>query len=300
MIFINATNENLDRSVKNFCAPLFATEHFLNGGHDKSTINATVTFVQHKTRVYAVTCHHVIAAFRAESLRKGKHFIPSIHSGVVIRQFGAFRDDGAYYWSFKSCRDFVPESEIDDTEANEKMVSKNANRPDIAIADITEVWSAIHDAGDADVINLDNWVEPIWGDMQHLWMAFGYPTAHKYQENGKVIAPMPRVTAELASSLPTEDNPKFVLGSTLDEKNNWGFSGLSGGPVLAAHSSDDRCAFVGITYEGFPSDREVTKNDQSFLTEKNIVLKAHYLTPLQFEHWLNDLQYGVRFEIKME
>ena len=40
--------------------PLFLQDHFLVGGHDVDTKNATATFVQFERKQYAVTCRHVL------------------------------------------------------------------------------------------------------------------------------------------------------------------------------------------------------------------------------------------------
>ena len=104
---------------------------------------------------------------------------------------------------------------------------------------------------------------------------------------------MPRVAVELATSVPSPDKPTFTLCSTLTDEHGWGFSGLSGGPVLVAHNVEDRYAYVGITFEGAPSARDLEENTQSFIGKKDIILTGYHLTPSTFQVWLSSLKFGV-------
>jgi hypothetical protein len=293
MIYIDATNENVDGLVKRFCAPLFATGQFLQGGHDESTTSATVTFVQFQSRVYAVTCHHVLAAFRAEAIKKNRAIVPSIHTGTVIHQFGSYSSQGKYRWSFMSCRDFPAQADLENEDALASLGRANSDKPDIAIADITETWSVIRTNRGAEAIDLDAWTAPNWSIAQPVWMAYGFPDDHKYRSDDKVAAPMPRVAVELASAAPSPGKPTYTLCSTLTADHGWGFSGLSGGPVLIAHTLEDRYAFVGITFEGAPSSKEPHENAEAFVEKKDIVLMGYHLTPDRFQEWLEQRKYGV-------
>jgi hypothetical protein len=295
MIYVEATNSTIDQRVKAVCAPLFATNQFLQSGHSDNTTNATVTFVQFKSRVYAVTCHHVLSAFQSEALRTGRRIVPSIHSGSSIHQFHWYGPEGQYRWSFSSCRDFPSDANINDQDALDNLERQNAERPDIAIADLTEVWPVVQRLRDAEAINLDNWVEPDWSVSQPVWLAYGFPDGHKYLAAEKVSTPMPRIAVELASSLPTPDRPTYTLCSTLAVEHGWGFSGISGGPVLIAHTTDDRYAYVGITFEGAPSAADIEQNPESFVGKCDIVLRGYHLTPSRFEDWLSKLTFGVQF-----
>ena len=116
---------------------------------------------------------------------------------------------------------------------------------------------------------------------------------HKFRVGDKVAAPMPRVSVELASSAPSAEKPKFTLCSTLDVDHGWGFSGLSGGPVLVAHIVDDRFSFVGITFEGAPSSKDLLDNAEAFVGKKDIVLMGYHITPQRFREWLSQRRYGV-------
>jgi hypothetical protein len=295
MIYVEATDSTIDQRVKAVCAPLFATNQFLQSGHSDNTTNATVTFVQFKSRVYAVTCHHVLSAFQSEALKTGRRIIPSIHSGSSIHQFHWYGPEGQYRWSFSSCREFPSDANINDQDALDKLERQNAERPDIAIADLTEFWPVVQRLRDAEAINLDNWVEPNWSVSQPVWLAYGFPDGHKYLAAEKVSTPMPRIVVELASSLPTPDRPTYTLCSTLAVEHGWGFSGISGGPVLIAHTTDDRYAYVGITFEGAPSAADIEQNPESFVGKCDIVLRGYHLTPSRFEDWLSMLTFGVQF-----
>ncbi len=293
MIYIDSTDSAIDQQVKAVCAPLFASDQFLQSGHNENTTNATVTFVQLETRIYAVTCHHVLAAFLNEALETGHRIVPSIHSGRAIHQFHWYGPQGQYRWSFTSCRDFPTSEMRNDQQALSNLERQNLERPDIAIADVSNIWSVLRAGRGAEAINLDSWAEPDWSVIQPVWLAYGFPDGHKYQANEKLAAPMPRVAVELASSVPSPEKPTYTLCSTLAAEHDWGFSGLSGGPVLVAHKTEDRYAYVGITFEGSPGAKELNKNKDSFLGKHDILLMGYYLTPSIFRDWLAQLKFGV-------
>jgi hypothetical protein len=299
MVPIFATNENIDAQVKCFCAPLFATGQFLQGGHGESTVSATVTFVKFESHIYAVTCHHVLSAFLTASVTAGQRLVPSIHSGKVVHQFGTYGPDQTYIWAFVSCREFPKVEDItnDDDVSKTALAAldrKNADKPDIAIADVTAVWEVMSKQRNAEAIDLDAWVEPKWSEVQPVWLAYGFPDNHKYLQGDKVVAPMPRVTAELATEPPGESD-KYILCSTLGAEHGWGFSGMSGGPVFVAHTTEDRYAFVGITFEGAPSSKELDGNREAFVRKNDILLRGYHVTPKRFREWLTRRDYGVKF-----
>lgn len=293
MVYIDATDETIDGIVKRICAPLFCNDRFLFDGHDESTTSATVTFISSESHVYAVTCHHVLSAFYTVAVKTGRHLVPSIHSGRSINQLGFAGPNGQYRWSFQSCREFPDAREVNDPMAMAALDRKNADKPDIAIADFTEIWPAFSQIRGADAIDLDSWREPEWQTTQNVWMAYGFPDDHKYRKGDKVAAPMPRVSAELASA-PSSEKPTYMLCSTLNANHGWGFSGLSGGPVFVAHT-DDRYAFVGITFEGAPSSKVLQENAEAFVGKKDILLMGYHVTPLLFREWLGQRRYGVEF-----
>jgi len=292
MVYINATDETIDTAVKRVCAPLFETDQFLKEGHDESTTSATTTFVKFESRVYAVTCHHVLSAFFKTAITEKRRVVPSIHSGRTVYQIGSWGSKGEYIWAFQSCREFPEVADVDDPEALDLLDRKNADKPDIAIADLTEIWPAFSELRGAEAIDLDSWVESDWSTAQPVWLAYGFPDNHKYRAGDKVSAPMPRVAAELASS-PSDQKPTYTLCSTLTADHGWGFSGLSGGPVFIAHTTEDRYAFVGITFEGAPSTKELQDNAEAFVGKKDILLMGYHVTPERFREWLSLCKYGV-------
>ncbi|AWH19207.1 hypothetical protein C1922_18755 [Stenotrophomonas sp. ZAC14D2_NAIMI4_7] len=293
MITIAATNEEIDRRVHRCCAPLFGTGILLSGGHDPSVTSATATFVKFESRIYVVTCHHVLSAFFSATVRGKRVIVPTLHCGNTIYPLATYASDGTYTSLFKSCREFPGAGDVDSDDALDALDRANADRPDIAIADITELWPMLRNLRDAEAIDLDAWVEPDWTTVQTTWIAFGFPDAHKYQAGDKVVAPMPRVSVSLATSFPTPEKPTYILCSTLESDHGWGFSGMSGGPVLVAHATDDTFAFVGITFEGAPSTKELSENSEAFVQKNDIVLKGYHLTPKQFGSWLSQVKYRV-------
>lgn len=90
---------------------------------------------------------------------------------------------------------------------------------------------------------------------------------------------MPRVSAELTSEPPSTKKPTYTLCSTLEAEHGWGFSGLSGGPVLIAHKEEELFAFVGITFEGAPSSRAFQENAEAIVGKKDIVLMGVSFNP---------------------
>jgi hypothetical protein len=293
MSFLDCQDAELDSRVHRVCAPLFATDQFLAQGHDASTTGATLTFVKFEGRIYGVTCHHVLAAFYAIAIREQRRIIPTIHSGPCIQAIGEPTAHGGYRWGFQSCREFLTPAQIDDSEASDALDRKNADRPDIAIAELTAMWPLLQQFRAAEPIDLNAWTEPNWSAAQPVFMAFGFPTAHKYRVDDKVAAPMPRVGATLASEAPSADRPRFTLCSTLEAAHGWGLSGLSGGPVVMAHAARDRYTFVGITYEGSPIAKDPKQTEDSILRAEDLLLKAYYLSPDCFRDWLMERRYGI-------
>lgn len=293
MIIIECTDEELDARVKAVCAPLYASSRLLFGGHSMENTNATVTFIRFESKIYAVTCHHVLAAFAKEASERGVEIAPTIHAGKTIFQFHHYGAKNEKRWSFVSCRDFPTTEMLNDAAALSDLERRNLDRPDIAIADITDIWPAICESRPAEAINLDDWVEPDWSKFAPVWIAYGFPTGHKYHIENKVAAPMPRVRVELASSVPTIDKPTYTLWSHLEEEHGWGFSGLSGGPVLVS-IHDKKCfAYIGITFEGAPSLKDATNSKDSIVNGRDIVLTGYNLTPHTFRNWLAQAKFGV-------
>lgn len=296
MIPISATNEDIDSRVRRCCAPLFGNGMHLEGGHDTSVTNATVTFVKFKSRYYAVTCHHVLSAFFNASVRSNRRIVPTLHFGSGVFPMGSYTSRGTYLWAFRSCRAFLDPVDMDSDDATARLDRANSTRPDIAIADVTRSWPIFCSQRDIEAIDLDTWTDPDWTTFQETWVAFGFPDEHKYQVENKLAAPMPRVSVNLATGFPSPEKPTFTLFSSLKSDHGWGFSGMSGGPVLVAHDTDDTFAFVGITFEGAPSTKELHNDADAIVQRTDIVLTGYHLTPQQFNSWLAQLTYEVEWD----
>lgn len=298
MLAISTTDADLDARLKRFCAPLYATGRFLQGGHTEQSLNATATFVQFEGRFYAVTCHHVIAAFFSAGIEKNLSLIPTIHTGNLIHQMGSYAQDGSYQWSFLSCREFPNAQDVCDENdaALEACARRNGARPDLAIADITSIWDQLKDTRTAEALNLDAWNADDQPSLQPVWMAFGFPDQHKSQVDGKVAAPMPRVSAQLETSMDGEPET-FTLCSTLESAHGWGFSGMSGGPVFAAHPDKDVIYFMGLTFEGAPASSAPSEATSSVFLETDICLRGYLITTSRFRKWLDLAKYGVATSI---
>lgn len=58
---------------------------------------------------------------------------------------------------------------------------------------------------------------------------------------------------------------------------------------------EDRYAFVGLTFEGAPSSKELEENPEAFVGKKDIVLMGYHVTPRLFREWLTQRKYEVKF-----
>ena len=240
---------------------------------------------------YAVTCHHVLVEYREEALRSGRRITPACHTGSTVRLFGSWTDKGTYRWSFLSWRAYGHPSQS--AEENEQLSRSNSELPDIAIADVTTVWEALARDRALIAIDLDDWSEPPWEDIQDIWMAYGFPTDHKEIIDNMVSAPMPAISVELKTKNISSSDGKFSLFSTFENPHGWGFSGVSGGPVIAYNPRSDIFHFVGLVYGGAPSTSKPRSDDQAFLGPKDILLQCYQLSPATFDLWLSSIKHGV-------
>lgn len=287
---------DIDKHVHAAIAPLFATDIFLRDGHTDATINATVTFVRRHGRIFALTCHHVLEAFYSEAIKRNCVLVPSVHFGRTIFQFKTCSGTEVR-WTFGSCRDYPDQATLGDKDALSHFHRVNSSRPDIAVVDVpNEVWDKFHGNRHLEPIDLDNWIEPPWEQLGTYWAAYGFPNNHKYLSDGKVAAPMPRITAQLQSRTPWE-REDFTLFSALDREHGFGLSGISGGPVLAESEIGQCFHFVGLVFEGTPSTIEPISSDETFLRASDIHLRCYLLTPENFDRWQSAIKYGVQFSI---
>lgn len=289
---------DLDKRVHAAIAPLFATDMALAKGHSDAALNATVTFVRRDRKIYAITCHHVLEAFRLEATLLKRPLAPSVHLGRRIFQFKTHHGS-AIRWTFRSCRAFTDFQILEDATALNRFNEKYASAPDIAIADVpSDTWQMFKAARPMEPIDLDAWIEPAWNRLQPMWAAYGFPNDHKYLAGDKVSAPMPRIILELQSSAP-QQREDFVLCSPLEHEHGFGFSGISGGPVLAESEADQRFYFTGIVFEGMPSSVKPTGNTEAFLGPNDILLRGYLLSPERFDTWRAAAKYEVEISLAL-
>ncbi|MES2838861.1 MAG: hypothetical protein V4794_01140 [Pseudomonadota bacterium] len=260
----NPYTADIDKRVHAAIAPLFATDMALSEGHSDAALNATVTFVRRDGQIYALTCHHVLEAFRFDTFKRKHPLVPSVHFGRSIFQF-KMHHGNTIRWKFRSCRDFAVPQNFNEAVALKRFNDENSTRPDIAIADVPpETWQMFNAARPMEPIDLDAWVEPPWNHLHPIWAAYGFPNDHKYLAGDKVAAPMPRITVDLQSSSP-QQREDFVLCSPLEREHGFGFSGISSGPVLAESKADQRFYFTGLVFEGMPSSVKPSGNAEAFV-----------------------------------
>lgn len=264
--------ENLGKIVITNCEPLYLSKHFMQDGHTSEKANGTITYIKFKNVIYGVTCAHV---HFMQKIGTKEEKILTVFGDRLVYQFGLLGQDG-----YKS--DFRPL----------RKSPTDIQTPDIAIIKLNEPYPSIHMTRKGKTaIDLDKWSTPNWRETG-MAMACGFPTEHKSQNESVVSAGLAQVIAEPASEI-SPDRDSFLLASSLEEDNNIYFSGMSGGPVYVEHPVEGEITIVGIVYEGTPGSSEEWQNrgDSSFLTNKDVQIRAHTFTPIIFEKWLKQVGY---------
>lgn len=242
------------------CAPLFLNDYFFAKGHNSLTTSATATFVQYKSRTYAVACAHVKAA--ASSLDRWTAQLHAERAVVNLTEWSSFGKVSAL-------RDV-----------------KGTAPVDISICPIPNHLFEIIARGKPKVlINLDELREPKW-DVVQFCLAAGFPDRAKTSNDESVASPMVEVIAQVASSL-GPSTVTFTLQSSLEQPSTYKFSGMSGGPIFAL-CDETLPVPIGILFEGFPSDEKAGTSDTSFLGDRDILIRGHLLTRSIFAEWLRD------------
>ena len=257
---------DIDRFVVQHCEPLFVTDPFLMGGHSSVRANGTITYIQFKEQLYAITCAHVYY----EQYSQNK-WLAIQGKGQYVYQLGRFTSEG-----YKS--NFYPLRKEDDTYGL-----------DVAIIYLGDSFREVYFLKKGkSAINLDEWVEPNWQEIK-LPSAFGYPNEHKTQSSEFVESPLIQVDAEVTREISPIDT-SFLLASSLDSEHGYYFSGMSGGPVFHVLDGGE-ITLIGIVYEGTPgSSKEwLARDEQAFLTGRDIQIHAYTITPDIFEGWLNQV-----------
>ena len=226
------TGEALARSQTD---PLFLQDHFLFGGRDKDTKNATATFVQFEGKRYVVTCRHVLEIVKKRKEKSGPARFPTMALvvGRAILNLSFFSAQGIQY----ALRTPKPE------EGNEPL--------DLAVAEISGAyWSLLAQRKGKTAIDLDNWREPKWARAEML-VAAGYPDEHKthvtVDQQAMVGAPCVLLAAEKKGEI--NRNQKFAeMHSRLPKPHGYYFSGMSGGPMYVVQG--DIIVPMAIVFEG--------------------------------------------------
>lgn len=255
--------DHVHKVALSHCEPLFLSLPFLGDGHSSEKANGTITFIEYKGRIFGVTCAHVYD----EQVTAGKWL--TLHGkDRYIYQLGTFTQDG-YKSLLRPLRD------------------KSDDGPDIAIIELGESVRKIHfERKGKQAINLDNWAEPSWSEIK-VPVAFGYPTEHKTKPENLLSSQLVSVAAEATRAI-TANDESFLLASSLESDNTYFFSGMSGGPVYHVADPKANPTLIGIVFQGIPgsSAEWEARDEQSFLTRKDIQIRAHTLTPNIFDEWL--------------
>lgn len=249
------------------CEPLYLSHPFLKDGHSASKANATISYVKYRETVYGITCAHVYHQQFGESGKAEQ--VLTVWGDRLIYQFGGWTQDG-YESHFRLLKG-----------------RSSSGALDIAIIKLPPTFSELHMARKGKApIDLDAWAEPEWNSISTL-VASGFPTEHKEQSDSHVAANFIQVVAELTRKIDGGVS-EIMLASTLPEKNDCFFSGMSGGPVYCLWS-DNAMTAVGIVFEGSPgSSTEWAKRGQeSFFTKEDVQFRAYLLTPSIFLNWLS-------------
>lgn len=246
--------------------PLYLSEPFLANGHTSENANGTVAYVKYKGQLFCVTCAHI---YDRQFPGKCVKWLTAHGNECYLYQFGKYSSEG-----YKS--DFI------------SLRNRDPLAPDIAIACVGEPFPEVHmKSRGKESIDLDSWSEPDWSRLT-VPVAFGYPTEHKADANTFVQAPLLSVSAELTRTISTNDET-FLMASTLEIENDYYFSGMSGGAVYARSDSKPPLTAIGIVSEGTPgsSAEWEARDSQSFLTKKEVQIKAYLMTPRTFDNWLS-------------
>lgn len=249
------------------CEPLYFSHPFLQDGHSACKANATITYLKHRGVLYGITCAHVFHhQFDENGLIKK---VLTVWGDRLAYQFGSWAPDG-YQSHFRLLKNnYDPSGTLD-----------------IAIIRLPGLFSDLHMKKKRKApIDLDEWEEPDWSSISTL-MVSGFPTEHKEQTDTHVEAYFLQVVAELTQGI-NADVDKFLLASTLPKKNDYFFSGMSGGPVYCI-KPDTTLTAVGIVFEGSPgsSTEWEKRGDDSFLSKEDVQFRAYLLTPSIFSNWI--------------
>ena len=202
------------KACRAYSDPLFLQDHFLSTGHNENTHNGTATFVAYQGQVYACTCRHVADAAQDPAVNVSPHPTAALVFNRSILNLS--------FWTAEGLRPAL----------RPVLHNHGQHQLDVAIAALGHTWEFLQKYKQKVAINLDEWEPPPW-DKVKLCLAAGYPDEHKSADGSILSSPMALVSAEVASNL-SSDSTEFTLYSSLEEPHGYLFSGISGGPILAA------------------------------------------------------------------
>lgn len=244
--------DNFFSDTAKHCAAIFICNTRIGVEPNQNDLNATLTFVDFKDKIYGITCKHVVDICKDKdasmknicfcTLTKGKYFI---------------------------LNDFIcPQSKIFVSPA-----------PDIAIR---QMHPDFPQAVGKIPFKLEQNNLPDLNTIKHA-IAIGYPTEEKKKidvQNGyRIEMPCIHALAEISSI--DKNNGQLSLHSELEQTVQVkDFSGMSGGPVF--WSTEVEYGLLGITYEALPPNPP----EDSLGGGPRITIKAELVTPSLFKNWI--------------
>ncbi|MCD9536037.1 hypothetical protein [Photobacterium carnosum] len=197
-----------------FCAPLYIAEHDTMLSAEWSEYrNGTVTFVDFRDKVYALTCEHVKSYYETNSSESWGLYIP--YSGKKI----------AFPSQFKSYRDLL----------NENV--------DLAICEVEQEFLTVINRK---AVPIQPWDNSVSEQACFGGLSAGYPEQNQSFGDNSLSS---TVVTTIAHFSVFDAENELSLNSTFegtDEADN--LSGMSGGPTL--FSSESSWGLGGIVYEG--------------------------------------------------
>lgn len=259
MLWFCMSRENpnsLDHTI-----PLFIHDSLLKDGHDVTSTNTTGTFVKYADVIYLLTCNHVI-----EQVDMDMNQTIMICCDHAMFPFSPLAKD-------RSTLSIKPVA----TEHWEGAI-------DIAISKTDHCWQMISEVKSKRPVDLDNWQEPNWDNIE-IANAHGWVNAHKKIIENRVATSGVCVAAEMSTKI-SPQQPQFTMHSHV-ENIGYGLSGISGG-VITILENDIEIP-IGIVFEGHPSALNNNQDieTQSFLGNEDLQVRGHLLTPDIFKDWLH-------------
>jgi hypothetical protein len=265
--------------------PIWLQDYFVHTGHHAGTRSGTATFVRRKGIHYVCSCRHITEGIKDPKIVPNAKF-PTLALAIdkTFINLARITANGL---------ELVMRAPGPDTEHG---------HADIAIAPLDPAsWHLLRTRKNKSAIDLDCWKEPDWSKVR-FGLANGYPDEHKKNISAnsvdQVANQLITVVAVVASK-PSGTQRTITLNSVLDNPPAWYFSGLSGGPLYfiegleEREAEDDELFPVGIVFEGSPSSGRTEANASrdtaaSFLTGRDLFIRALALSPAIFDEWVRD------------